>query len=109
MLPMDYQEEILKIGSGDRKLEYENVKNYVLSWAQQRASSMHPKPSDVIGMDTPNEGADQSGAVEGKYSSEEWMQWMWENDIGAAGSPNIQCWVCGALGHIGRNCPSKGK
>eukprot|EP00973_Karenia_brevis_P068612 9541515-Karenia_brevis.AAC.1 len=63
MLPKDYQEEILKMGNGDKKLEYENVKNYVLSLAQQRASSTNPKPSDVMGMDVPNDGGDQSGAV----------------------------------------------
>eukprot|EP00973_Karenia_brevis_P074030 10288406-Karenia_brevis.AAC.1 len=51
MLPKDYQEEILKMGSGDRKLEYESTRNYVLSLARQRSSSMNPRPSEVLGVD----------------------------------------------------------
>eukprot|EP00973_Karenia_brevis_P025126 3465768-Karenia_brevis.AAC.1 len=27
--------------------------------------------------------------------------------IGAISNP-VQCWACGQIGHIGRNCPSKG-
>eukprot|EP00973_Karenia_brevis_P079277 11000056-Karenia_brevis.AAC.1 len=27
--------------------------------------------------------------------------------IGAMSNP-VQCWVCGQMGHIGRNCTSKG-
>eukprot|EP00973_Karenia_brevis_P051936 7214215-Karenia_brevis.AAC.1 len=33
---------------------------------------------------------------------------MWEVQVGAVQNPNIQCWGCGQMGHIGRNCPSKG-
>eukprot|EP00973_Karenia_brevis_P089960 12400262-Karenia_brevis.AAC.1 len=51
ILPKEYQEEILKMRSVDKKLEYESTRNYVLSLAQQRASSMQPKPSDVLGVD----------------------------------------------------------
>eukprot|EP00973_Karenia_brevis_P063602 8839482-Karenia_brevis.AAC.1 len=58
---------------------------------------MNPKPSDVMGMGVAGDGGDQQGA------------WLWDNEIGAVGNPGIQCWVCGAMGHIGRNCPSKGK
>eukprot|EP00973_Karenia_brevis_P060759 8449868-Karenia_brevis.AAC.1 len=29
--------------------------------------------------------------------------------VGAIQNANIQCWVCGIFGHMGRNCPSKGK
>eukprot|EP00973_Karenia_brevis_P087017 12068536-Karenia_brevis.AAC.1 len=54
MLPKDYQEEILKMGSGDNKLEYEKVRSYVLSLAQQRASSMNPRSSEIQGVDTPS-------------------------------------------------------
>eukprot|EP00973_Karenia_brevis_P041967 5810122-Karenia_brevis.AAC.1 len=57
MLPKDYQEEILKMGSGDTKLEYEKVKSYVLSLAQQRASSMQPRPSEVLGVEGQEEAA----------------------------------------------------
>eukprot|EP00973_Karenia_brevis_P033314 4595665-Karenia_brevis.AAC.1 len=46
ILPKEYKEEILKLGSGDKKLEYDQVRSYVLSLAQQRASSMTPKPSE---------------------------------------------------------------
>eukprot|EP00973_Karenia_brevis_P084306 11700681-Karenia_brevis.AAC.1 len=33
---------------------------------------------------------------------------MWDCQVGAIQNPSIQCWVCGKLGHMGRNCPSKG-
>eukprot|EP00973_Karenia_brevis_P064045 8900393-Karenia_brevis.AAC.1 len=29
--------------------------------------------------------------------------------VGAVQNPNVQCWTCGQMGHLGRNCPSKGK
>eukprot|EP00973_Karenia_brevis_P016260 2226785-Karenia_brevis.AAC.1 len=61
------------MGSGDERLEYERVRNYVLSLAQQRASSMNPKPSKVLGV----EGQEEPVAVE-KYTSDEWTSWMWE-------------------------------
>eukprot|EP00973_Karenia_brevis_P031428 4335508-Karenia_brevis.AAC.1 len=88
MLPKDYQEEILKMGSGDSKLEYEKVKNYVLSLAQQRASSMQPRPSEVLGVD----GQEEEAQVEEKYSIDEWMSWMWDVQVGAIQNPSIQCW-----------------
>eukprot|EP00973_Karenia_brevis_P028623 3946311-Karenia_brevis.AAC.1 len=63
------------MGSGDKKLEYESIRNYVLSLAQQRASSMNPKPSEVLGV----EGHEEPGvAGEEKYTSDEWMSWRWE-------------------------------
>eukprot|EP00973_Karenia_brevis_P045683 6326356-Karenia_brevis.AAC.1 len=37
-----------------------------------------------------------------KLTAEEWMAW-----VGAISNP-VQCWVCGLMGHMGRNCPSKG-
>eukprot|EP00973_Karenia_brevis_P056781 7900588-Karenia_brevis.AAC.1 len=81
------------MGSGDKKLEYEKVKSYVLSLAQQRASSMNPRSSEIQGVDTPSsDGNHGGGGGDDKYSSEEWLQWMWDNDIGAVGNPSIQCW-----------------
>eukprot|EP00973_Karenia_brevis_P086103 11941161-Karenia_brevis.AAC.1 len=56
ILPKDYKEEILKMGSEDKKLEYEGIRNYVLSLAQQRASSKNPRPSDVLGVEGQEEG-----------------------------------------------------
>eukprot|EP00973_Karenia_brevis_P036383 5016602-Karenia_brevis.AAC.1 len=50
-------------------------------------------------------GVDQQQEVEtdqDKYTADEWMAW-----VGAISNP-VQCWVCGQMGHIGRNCPSKG-
>eukprot|EP00973_Karenia_brevis_P087397 12116350-Karenia_brevis.AAC.1 len=67
---------------------------------------MNPRASEIQGVDTPGEGVDQQ--VEEKYSSEEWLQWMWSNDVGAVMNLNITCWVCGQMGHIGRNYTSKG-
>eukprot|EP00973_Karenia_brevis_P050068 6949488-Karenia_brevis.AAC.1 len=33
---------------------------------------------------------------------------MWDCQVGAIQNPSIQCWVFGQLGHMGRNCLSKG-
>eukprot|EP00973_Karenia_brevis_P020904 2874841-Karenia_brevis.AAC.1 len=96
---------MLKLGSGDKRLEYENVRSYVPSLAQQRASSMTPKPSEVLGV----EGQEEVPVEQEKYSGDEWMSWMWDIQVGAIQNPSIQCWVCGQMGHMGRNCPSKGK
>eukprot|EP00973_Karenia_brevis_P029466 4064483-Karenia_brevis.AAC.1 len=82
LLPKEYREEILKLGSGDKKLEYDQVRICVLSLAQQRASSMTPKPSEVLGVDDQQEvQTDQD-----KYTADEWMAW-----IGAISNP-VQCW-----------------
>eukprot|EP00973_Karenia_brevis_P022220 3057539-Karenia_brevis.AAC.1 len=57
--------------------------------SQQRASSMNPKPSEVLGV----EGHEESGvAGEEKYTSDEWMRWMWEVQVGAVQNPSVQCW-----------------
>eukprot|EP00973_Karenia_brevis_P057974 8070837-Karenia_brevis.AAC.1 len=37
------------------------------------------------------------------------MNFMWEVQVRAIQNPSVQCWVCGQMGHMGRNCPSKGK
>eukprot|EP00973_Karenia_brevis_P080724 11200271-Karenia_brevis.AAC.1 len=37
------------------------------------------------------------------------MSWMLDIQVGAIQNPSIQCWVCGQRGHMGTNCPSKGK
>eukprot|EP00973_Karenia_brevis_P017369 2381409-Karenia_brevis.AAC.1 len=59
---------------------------------------MTPKPFEVLGVEDQQEvQTDQE-----KYTSDDWMAW-----IGAISKP-VQCWVCGQMGHIGRNCPSKG-
>eukprot|EP00973_Karenia_brevis_P062642 8710242-Karenia_brevis.AAC.1 len=60
MLPRECQEEILKLGSGEKKSEYESIRSYVLSLAQQKASSMQPKPSEVLGVEDGTEQIDQS-------------------------------------------------
>eukprot|EP00973_Karenia_brevis_P091891 12409655-Karenia_brevis.AAC.1 len=75
MLPKDYQEEILKMGSSDDNLEYEKVKGYVLSLAQQRASSMLPKQSDILNV--PAEGQEEE-EVPQEYSTEDWINYIWE-------------------------------
>eukprot|EP00973_Karenia_brevis_P088952 12337481-Karenia_brevis.AAC.1 len=36
------------------------------------------------------------------------MSWCWDSQVAAVQNPSIQCWVCGQMGHIGRNCLSKG-
>eukprot|EP00973_Karenia_brevis_P065851 9151308-Karenia_brevis.AAC.1 len=66
------------MGSGDKRLEYDQVRGYVLSLAQQRANSMTPKPSEVMGVDKKGEGA----VEQDKFTAEEWMAWL-----GAISSP----------------------
>eukprot|EP00973_Karenia_brevis_P081173 11256242-Karenia_brevis.AAC.1 len=60
LLPKDYREEVLKMGSGDKKLEYDQVRGYVISLAQQRGSAMTPKPNDVMGIDDQEVGNSDS-------------------------------------------------
>eukprot|EP00973_Karenia_brevis_P065819 9147298-Karenia_brevis.AAC.1 len=79
LLPKEYSEEILKLGSGDKKLEYDNVRSYVLSLAQQRVSSMTPKPSEVLGV----EGQNKSPVEPDKYIADEWLSWTWDCQVGA--------------------------
>eukprot|EP00973_Karenia_brevis_P047343 6572823-Karenia_brevis.AAC.1 len=74
ILPKEYREEILKLGSGDERSEYDNVRSYVLSLAQQRPSSMTPKPSEVLGV----EGQGEAPVEQEKYSTDEWLPWMWD-------------------------------
>eukprot|EP00973_Karenia_brevis_P051172 7107861-Karenia_brevis.AAC.1 len=66
------------MGSGDKKLEYDQVRGYVLSLAQQRASSSTPKPNDVMGVDDQDQG---TGEPE-RYTADEWMSW-----VGAISTP----------------------
>eukprot|EP00973_Karenia_brevis_P094510 12422856-Karenia_brevis.AAC.1 len=54
MLPKGYQEEILKMGSGQKKLEYDSMRAYVLNLAQKKASAMQPK-IDIAGVDDQTE------------------------------------------------------
>eukprot|EP00973_Karenia_brevis_P019841 2721148-Karenia_brevis.AAC.1 len=70
------------MGSGDKKLEYDQVRGYVLRLAQQRASSMTPKPSEVMGVDKKEE----QEVEQDKFTADEWMAW-----IGAISNP-VQCW-----------------
>eukprot|EP00973_Karenia_brevis_P049997 6941242-Karenia_brevis.AAC.1 len=64
MLPREYQEEILKLGSGEKKLEYESIRGYVLNLAQQKASAMQPRAADVFGVDNKTEQPDQENQQE---------------------------------------------
>eukprot|EP00973_Karenia_brevis_P085730 11892729-Karenia_brevis.AAC.1 len=70
------------MGSGDKRLEYDQVRGYVLNLAQQRANSMTPKPSEVMGI---NQG-DEEIVEPDKFTAEEWMAW-----VGAISNP-VQCW-----------------
>eukprot|EP00973_Karenia_brevis_P048704 6758170-Karenia_brevis.AAC.1 len=65
---------------------------------------MTPKPSEVLGV----EGQEEIPVDQEKYTADEWLSWTWESQVGAITNPGLQCWVCGQMGHIGRNCPSKG-
>eukprot|EP00973_Karenia_brevis_P043234 5990553-Karenia_brevis.AAC.1 len=59
MQPREYQDEILKLGSGEKKLEYDSIRGYVLNLAQQKASAMQPRASDVLGVEGQTEQEEQ--------------------------------------------------
>eukprot|EP00973_Karenia_brevis_P056994 7926679-Karenia_brevis.AAC.1 len=67
---------------------------------------MQPKQGDILNV--PVEELDEEGTKE-EYSTDDWINYIWDLQIGAVQNPSIQCWVCGQMGHMGRNCPSKGK
>eukprot|EP00973_Karenia_brevis_P071314 9905832-Karenia_brevis.AAC.1 len=59
MLPKEYQEEIIKIGSAEKKLEYEMCRNYIVSLANQRIAARIPKPADIGNVDQQEEEAER--------------------------------------------------
>eukprot|EP00973_Karenia_brevis_P052028 7225760-Karenia_brevis.AAC.1 len=67
------------MGSGDRKLEYESTRNYVLSLARQMTSSMQPRPAEVLGVDgaggSNNTGAAANAGGQEQQGDQEWWQW----------------------------------
>eukprot|EP00973_Karenia_brevis_P081655 11319993-Karenia_brevis.AAC.1 len=65
-----------------------------------------PKQTDILNVLA--EGNDDE-EVPQEYSTEEWIDYIWDLQIGAVQNPNVQCWTCGQMGHLGRNCPNKGK
>eukprot|EP00973_Karenia_brevis_P067034 9322332-Karenia_brevis.AAC.1 len=89
MLPGDYQEEILQMGSGEKKVEYDSMRAYVLNLAQQRASAMQPR-ADIAGVDSqeeeerPEKQEESQEYQEGQYGYD-W--WNWGGDIGAITNP----------------------
>eukprot|EP00973_Karenia_brevis_P068690 9550836-Karenia_brevis.AAC.1 len=85
------------MGSSNDKLEYEKVKGYVLSLAQQRASSMQPKPQDILNV--PVETQENEETKE-EHSTEEWLNYIWELQIGAVQNPKcpvLDMWGNGTL------------
>eukprot|EP00973_Karenia_brevis_P008789 1188142-Karenia_brevis.AAC.1 len=60
------------MGSGDKKLDYDQVRGYVISLAQQRGSAMVPKPNEVMGIEDQVSGNDGPE----RYTAEEWMSWI---------------------------------
>eukprot|EP00973_Karenia_brevis_P046366 6429404-Karenia_brevis.AAC.1 len=65
-----------------------------------------PKQSDILGVPVDDQAEEESPQ---EYSTEDWINYIWDLQIGAVPNPNVQCWTCGQWGHLGRNCPSKGK
>eukprot|EP00973_Karenia_brevis_P054411 7560200-Karenia_brevis.AAC.1 len=55
MLPKEYPEETTRMGSTEKKLEYEMCRNYVVSLANQRISAKIPKPAEIGGIDQQEE------------------------------------------------------
>eukprot|EP00973_Karenia_brevis_P021844 3003362-Karenia_brevis.AAC.1 len=55
MLPKEYQEEIVKMGSTEKRLEYESCRNCIVSIASQRIAARTPKPADIGNVDQQEE------------------------------------------------------
>eukprot|EP00973_Karenia_brevis_P031769 4384034-Karenia_brevis.AAC.1 len=65
------------------------------------------KPSEILGV--PVGGQEEEEETPAEYSTEDWINYIWELQVGAVQNPNVQCWTCGQMRHLGRSCPSKGK
>eukprot|EP00973_Karenia_brevis_P064838 9006084-Karenia_brevis.AAC.1 len=66
------------MGSGQKKLEYDSMRAYVLNLAQQKASAMQPK-SDIAGVEQAEGGEKQEKPEENQeyqeYPYYEWWNW----------------------------------
>eukprot|EP00973_Karenia_brevis_P002579 352930-Karenia_brevis.AAC.1 len=67
---------------------------------------MQPKPQDILNV--PVETQENEETKE-EYSTEGWLNYIWELQIVAVHNPNVQCWTCVEMGHLGKDCPNKGK
>eukprot|EP00973_Karenia_brevis_P014626 1996481-Karenia_brevis.AAC.1 len=68
---------------------------------------MMPKPSEILGVPVGGHEEEEETPVE--YNTKDWVNCIWELQVGAVQNPNVQRWTCGQMGHLGRNCPGKGK
>eukprot|EP00973_Karenia_brevis_P013678 1855710-Karenia_brevis.AAC.1 len=65
---------------------------------------MQPKQTDILNV--PVEGQEDEETKE-EYTTEEWINYIWELNIGAVQNPDVQCCTCGEMGHLGKDCPNK--
>ena len=101
MLPKEFQDMVLQTHSGMKEVTYGEVRDYVVSVAQQKAQMRKPMPLEVGAMDTymycqPCE--------DGGY----WYN-GWEPDLDVVDRSGIKCYAYGQMGHMARNCVQKGK
>eukprot|EP00973_Karenia_brevis_P095344 12426898-Karenia_brevis.AAC.1 len=70
---------------------------------------MQPRPSDVLGVDgvgnNSNSGAGANEGGQEQQGNQEYGPFWWGDDVGAINNANIQCWLCGGFGHMGKNYP----
>eukprot|EP00973_Karenia_brevis_P047144 6543240-Karenia_brevis.AAC.1 len=81
MLPKDHQEEIIKMGSTEKKLEYEMCRHYIVSLANQRIVARIPKPADIGNINQQEEEAEREDNTQSQIGE------YYNFDVGAITNP----------------------